>query len=63
MVTDRECPKCKADAIERRENQFYYHGKTAPGWVCTVCGGLWPIAGEEIGPLKARPDLAERMKR
>jgi len=45
------CRRCRVP-MERYDNQFYWRGTYAPGWVCPKCNALYPIKGEEIEPLK-----------
>lgn len=38
--------------MDKRDGMFYWRGDFRPGFVCTNCNALFPVAGEEIEPLK-----------
>lgn len=38
--------------MEKMENMFYWRGDWRPGWVCVTCKALFPVAHEEIEPLR-----------
>lgn len=45
------CPGCGRPLI-RVESMFHWRGDYRSGAVCKPCNSVWPVAGEEIEPLR-----------
>lgn len=46
-----DCPDCR-QPLDEALRVFVWQGKVFPGLRCRQCGGLWPVRGEEIEPLR-----------